>query len=144
MKLAAWIVLYLVLGAAVFAGAAWWLRPAAVAAREAAKPAFEYPTVTAPPGADAADWKAGHIDGWKWCVRHIGDGQVARDDGMLRGFCPPDPQRTAAFLAGYHAARSAYDALVADGGEEDARAAVLRAKRAKPQLHDLRVVALPP
>jgi hypothetical protein len=141
---------YLALGAAGIAGAAWWqqrLRPIGAGGSAAPAPAagaFDYPVVVPRAGADAADWKAGHLDGWKWCVQHIGDGTVARDDRELAGFCPPDADRTAAFLAGYHAARERFDALVASEGLKDARAEVLRQRRMRPRLNDLQVVAPPP
>lgn len=136
MKLTTLIAGYLVLGAVGLAGAAWWsARPPAV---------FAYPLVVPHAGSDPADWKAGHLDGWKWCVQHIREHTLARDDAELRGFCPPDAQRTAAFLAGYHAARARFDELVAADGEATARATVLSQLKAQPRLHDLRVVALPP
>lgn len=136
MRPVALIVIYLVLGTVGIATAAWWpARPAAV---------FDYPAVMPIAGADPADWKAGHLDGWKWCVQHIRDGTVARDDAELRGFCPPDANRTRAFLTGYHAARERFDSLVAAEGAETARATVMGQLMAKPRLHDLRVVAPPP
>jgi len=145
VKTLALLLAYLALGSAVIAGAAWWLaRPLPVGTTATVVAPFTYPTVMPPPGADPADWKAGHLDGWKWCAQHIRDRTVARDDAELRGFCPPDAKRTAAFLAGYHAARASYDQLVASDGADEARIAVLRQIKAKPALHDLRVVALPP
>ena len=136
MRPVALIATYLVLGAAGIAGAAWWpTRPAVV---------FDYPTVVPKAGVDPADWKAGHLDGWKWCVLHIREHTVARDDAELRGFCPPEPNRTMAFLTGYHAARERFDLLVAADGADAARITVLGQLKAKPRLHDLRVVALPP
>lgn len=146
MKPVLLIVAYLVLGGAGIAGAARWLerpKPAASAAASAST-AFDYPTVVPAAGADAADWKAGHLDGWKWCVMHIREGAPLRDDAALRGLCPPDANRTAAFLAGYHAALDRFDALVSAEGAADARTEVLRQLKAKPRLHDLRVVAPPP
>lgn len=147
MKPVVLIVSYLLVGALGIAGATWWqarARVASVAAVVRAAASFDYPLVVPGPGADPADWKAGHLDGWKWCVQHIRDDMVARDDADLRGFCPPDVNRTAAFLAGYHAARERFDRLVASDGIDAARAAVLLQLRTKPRINDLNVVALPP
>jgi len=145
MKAIALIVAYLALGAAAIAGSAWWLSTSHTAAAKAlAASSFDYPAVMPPNGAAPADWKAGHLDGWKWCVQHILDGQVARNDATLRGFYPPDANRAAAFLAGYHAARERFDALVSSEGADLARQTVIRQVRLKPKINDLNVVAMPP
>jgi len=145
VKIGLVILAYLVVGTAVIVGATWWLaRPAAQGKAAIVVVAFTYPIVVPPAGVDPADWKAGHLDGWKWCAQHIRDQTVARDDAELRGFCPPNANRTSAFLTGYHAARTSYDALVESDGADAARKCVLLQIKARPALHDVRVVALPP
>lgn len=145
MKIVGLILVYLAVGSAVIVGAALWLaRPIPAGTTSVDTVAFTYPTVVPPTGADSADWKAGHLDGWKWCAQHIREQTVVRDDAELRGFCPPNANRTAAFLTGYHAARAIFDGMIARDGADEARTAVLRQIKANPKLHDLRVVALPP
>jgi len=145
VKIVVLILVYLAVGSAVIVGAALWLaRPIPAGTTSVDLVAFTYPTVVPPTGADSADWKAGHLDGWKWCAQHIREQTVAREDAELRGFCPPNANRTAAFLTGYHAARAIYDQLVESDGAVEARKVVLQQVKANPKLHDLRVVALPP
>ncbi len=134
---------YLVLGGAGIAAVAWWRMPAATPPLPAVDGSFAYPTVIAPAGRNSADWRAGHLDGWKWALQHASDNELA-EDAQLGGYLVGSPDRDGGFLRGYALAR-AHVLHAADAqGVEATQRIISQLRRRQPALYDVGFAAPPP
>lgn len=134
---------YVLLGGAGMGAVAWWRMPAATPPLPAVDGSITYPTVTVPAGRNSADWRAGHLDGWKWALQHASESALA-EDAQLSGYLVGSPDRDGGFLRGYAVAR----AHVLRAAEVQGVAATVRMiqqlRQKNPALYDLAVVAAPP
>lgn len=134
---------YLVLGSAGMAAVAWWRMPAATPHLPAVDGSFAYPAVSAPSGRNSADWRAGHLDGWKWALQHASERALA-EDGQLSGFLVGSADRDGGFLRGYALARAHVLRAAEVQGVEATQRTIRQLRRKNPALYDLAVVAPPP
>lgn len=136
------LVLYLGGGTALMLGMAWWQHVSAPVV-PTADGSFAYPTVVPPPGRSESAWKAGHLDGWKWCLEHVREGWMA-EDGHLSGFLVGDADRDDGFRLGYASARAHVQVRLASDGAEAMQRDLTLLRRRQPALYNLTVSAPPP
>lgn len=137
--------LYVGGGTALMLGLWWWQQTSAPQQPviPAADGNFAYPTVVPPARRDAAAWKAGHLDGWKWCIEHAREGYVLGDD-QLAGHLVGVADRDDGFRLGYATARAHAHAALAAHGPEGLQRLLRSLRRRQPALYDLTVSAPPP
>lgn len=137
--------LYLGGATALMVGLWWWQQAGAPTqpAVPGADGSFTYPTVVPPAGREAAAWKAGHLDGWKWCIEHVREGYVLSDD-QLGGHLVGVADRDDGFRLGYATARAHAHAGMAAQGPEAVQQLLQSLRRRQPALYDLTVSAPPP
>jgi len=138
------VLLYLGGGTALMLGVWWWQQaePAAPAVPDA-DGSFAYPTVVPPSGREIAAWKAGHLDGWKWCIEHAREGHLLNDD-QLGGHLVGVADRDGGFRLGYATARAHVLACVNAKGPDELQRLLRSLRRRQPALYDLTVSAPPP